>query len=90
MRWALILLALASPAAAQQCADRASMAAQLSGRFAEAPTHAGLAAAGLVELWVSPGGSWTMTLTLPSGAMCLVAAGTDWGPVALAALPPNL
>lgn len=84
------LLALASPAVAQQCSDRATVVAQLAGRFAEAPTHAGLAPAGMVELWVSSAGSWTLTITLPSGPMCLVASGTAWGPVAVAALPPNL
>jgi len=86
------VLAFASPVGAQQmqCADRATVVQLLTGQFSEVPASAGLAPAGLVELWVSPIGTWTLTLTTPRGATCLVASGTEWGPMAAVARKPNL
>lgn len=80
IRAALILCALATPAAAApQCAPRAFVLDQLSGRYGEARQGAGLAENGaLIEIFAAEGGSWSFTVTTPDGNMCLVASGQSW------------
>ncbi|WP_323042415.1 hypothetical protein [Gemmobacter sp.] len=62
------------------CAPRAQVLAVLADRFQE--TRRGLGLAGpqqVVELFTSGAtGSWTLTVTLPDGRMCLIAAGQGW------------
>lgn len=41
----------------------------------------------LLEVLVSPSGSWSLVLTAPGGRSCLVAAGSDWQ--ALTPPPPD-
>ncbi|TNE40153.1 MAG: hypothetical protein EP348_02670 [Alphaproteobacteria bacterium] len=62
------------------CFDRTALAKHLSGKFAEAPVAAGLAANGSVlEVFSSPDGTtWTIVLTQPNGATCVMASGEAW------------
>lgn len=66
------------------CAPRAQVLAVLADRFQE--TRRGMGLAGpqqVVELFASGAtGSWTLTVTLPDGRMCLIAAGQAWEGVA--------
>lgn len=93
----LALLALAAalptPAAAQggpRCGERARILEALAQRYGETRRASGLAGEQvLVELFASEAtGTWTITATLPSGRMCLIAAGTDFEAPALPAGTP--
>ncbi len=63
-----------------QCAAHAMVADQLAAKFGEVPRSMGLASNSTVmELYASADtGTWTMTVTLPSGVTCLVAAGDNF------------
>ena len=76
------VLAAAGPASAQiPCGLRAAIAAQLKQVYAEEVVGMGLSDAGsLVELFVSPAGTWTVLLTSPQGISCMIGTGTDWNP----------
>lgn len=70
-----------TPAAAQTvCMNRAEVLEQLSSNYAETPIALGLDKGGDVfEIFSSgDGATWTMVLTRPDGATCLVASGEAW------------
>ena len=80
---ALSIVALpTSPASAQgigRCGLRAGVVAGLERHYREAQTALGLTAKGsLIELFVSPSGSWTIIQTSPQGMSCIMAAGSRW------------
>jgi hypothetical protein len=82
---ALLAVALASPmpAAADSspfCAPRQELLKQLSQRYHEAPVALGLSNDGsLIEVLTSEDGStWTIMVSQPNGASCLIAAGEAW------------
>ncbi len=62
------------------CFDRAALIAHLNGKFSETPIAAGLAANGsMVEVFSSPeGDTWTIVLTGPDGATCVMTSGESW------------
>jgi len=62
------------------CFERAALIKHLNGKFDEAPVAAGLAANGSVlEVFTSPDGvTWTIVLTQPDGATCVMASGESW------------
>ena len=71
------------PATAQQqalsCAKRDEMVKALASRFREAPRAIGLAnQRAMIEIFTSPSGTWTILLTRPDGASCIVSAGDNW------------
>ncbi|NJO32079.1 MAG: hypothetical protein HC869_02060 [Rhodospirillales bacterium] len=71
-----------APAAAQgigRCGLRAGVVAGLERRYQEEQTALGLTAKGnLIEVFVSPSGSWTIIQTSPQGMSCIMAAGSRW------------
>ena len=72
---------LACPAFAQvrNCAPRADVIERLEERYGETVQGVGLARQGAVEIFANTEtGSWTITLTHPSGITCLVAAGRNY------------
>jgi hypothetical protein len=76
-----IASALFSPASAQQavCGDRNEIVARLENGYQESTSGVGLSATGgLVELYTSEKGTWTLMLTQPNGVSCLIAAGDNW------------
>ena len=79
-----LLLAGAAPALAQMpCAPRKDVVRYLGKTFGEVPAMNGLADFGaLMEVLVSPQGTWTLIVTAPSGEACVVATGQHWQPVA--------
>lgn len=84
-RMALILAALAAPAAAQQqsvCAPRDGMVAFLAERYGETAQGLGLSVEGaVVEVYASERtGTFTVLLTAPNGTSCIAAAGHGWSP----------
>lgn len=84
IRAALIALAAASPALAQQappCAPtHADAARQLAERYGEVPTGYGLARdqGSVIEVFVSQSGSWTIVRVTPDGKTCMVLDGYEW------------
>lgn len=76
---AALALAIASPATAQtlRCGDRTRLLELLEIRLGETRRGTGIAGGNAVmELFASSvTGSWTITVTLPGGQMCLLASG---------------
>lgn len=61
------------------CSERALMVDRLEGRYAETRRGGGMEVSqGVVELYVSEEGSWTLLLTQPNGMSCPLAAGEGW------------
>lgn len=80
-----------SPAAHAQaaaCGPRDAIVEALDGKYAERRLGAGLQPGrGVIEVYASESGTWTLLLTLPNGASCVLAAGEAWsGP---APAPPG-
>lgn len=83
-----ILLAMASPAAAQMkqpCAPHDALAEQMTGRYGERLAHSGLTAGdNVLEIWANPdSGTWTALVLNAQNIACIVATGEfwqDWSP----------
>jgi len=64
------------PAFAQACLPRDALVERLGSSYGEQVRARGLADnAGVVEFFIAPSGSWTLSLTMPNGISCLIAAG---------------
>jgi hypothetical protein len=78
----VILAALAfAPAVAAQavCGSHKSVSENLEKAYTETPVSMGITTSGgIVEVYASPKGSWTLVVTQPNGVSCLIAAGQDW------------
>ena len=93
----LVTLALAKVAPATQaqtashCAPREQVVERLAGTYGETRRSMGLGANNaVVEVFASEvSGSWTITVTLPSGVTCLVASGQAYESMADALTPPG-
>lgn len=77
----LALTLLTAPAhARQKCGARGEIVQRLGNQYGE--TRRGLGLGGgdrVVEVFASDAtGTWTITVTLPDGRMCLVASGQSW------------
>lgn len=84
-RWltaAVLAMAISSggPARAQfVCGDRDYLVARLAETFLEKRIVYGVAGdTAIVEVFVSPSGTWTMLMTDVTGQSCIVAAGNGW------------
>ncbi len=77
---AAVLPFIASAANAQAvCGDRGEIVSRLETAYQEKASAIGLAGnGGVVELYTSEKGSWTLLLTQTSGVSCLIAAGESW------------
>lgn len=77
---ALALALFVTPAQAMMvCGERADIVGALLQGHDEQPVADGLAGSGgVVELFLSPNGSWTLIMTLPQGKTCLLSSGTNW------------
>ena len=77
---AAFLLSTPTAAHAQAaCGPRAVLVERLAERFDERPIAMGLTNdGGVLEVFVSPGGTWSFLLSLPQGRTCLVASGDSW------------
>ncbi len=61
------------------CTSHDKALAQLAEKYREVPVAGGLSSQGtMVEVLVSPSGSWTILVTTAAGRSCLVAAGEGW------------
>jgi len=77
---ALLSLTLAGSALAEaQCASHEEVANILLKEYGETVSFMGIAQDGnLMEMYTSEKGTWTLTVTLPSGLTCLVAGGEQF------------
>ena len=71
---------VAAPAAAQPvCGERGEFVERLKSRFGEAPVAMGLLQnGGVVEIFTSPEGTWTILVTGTNGVTCVPASGHSW------------
>lgn len=78
-----VLLATHAAQAAPHCGPRVAVLATLAEKYAETRRGMGIAANNSVmELFASSAsGTWTITVTMPDGAMCLVASGEGFDSV---------
>jgi hypothetical protein len=76
----LVSFQVTDASAQNVCFERTALIKHLSGKFEEAPVAAGLAANGnVLEVFSSPDGiTWTIVLTQPNGATCVMASGEAW------------
>lgn len=76
----LVLTSFAFPVFAQNlCGERVDIIDTLQKRYQEIPVSMGLAGnGGIVEVFASQKGSWTILLTRPTGVSCVVSAGEAW------------
>ncbi|WP_136623605.1 hypothetical protein [Bradyrhizobium centrolobii] len=77
---ALIVTLTTTPAGAVElCASRPDFVALLKDNFGEVVMAQGLSSSGhLVEVFVSPAGTWTILLSRADGLSCIVDAGDPW------------
>jgi hypothetical protein len=73
------LLAINLPASAAVCMNHKNLVSFLSDRYSEAPRALGLVEdRGLMEVYVSDKGTWTIVMTTAQGIACILAAGDTW------------
>lgn len=93
MSGAMLATTMPAPAAAQtarNCAPREVVVERLAGTYGESRQAMGLGANNaVVEVFASPeSGTWTITVTLPSGVTCLMASGQAFETL-VESLPPE-
>jgi hypothetical protein len=76
-----VILATQIAHSGPQCDSRAVVTAFLADRYGETRRAFGLAGeAAVMELFAADAtGTWSITMTLPDGRMCLMASGTGFG-----------
>jgi len=75
----MALPALSSARAQLICGGHDDLVARLAAAFEEKRLGYGVAGeAALFEVFVSPGGSWTILMTDVKGQSCILAAGDGW------------
>ena len=88
MAAALLMAAIVGAAVAEPvCRDRKQLEAFMYERFKEVPIQRGIAAGGLgiVEVFASAGGSWTLVFTNGQMQACPMASGDGWEAMPLVA-----
>ena len=77
---ALMVSPMAAQAQGQNCASRDTVVERLATKYGESRQSIGMAPKGrVIEVFASlETGTWTITVTLPDGRMCLVASGQSY------------
>jgi hypothetical protein len=79
------LFGLAGEAVAMQCANHDSMAKTLTGKFKETRRAMGVVnSTAVMEVFMSPQGTWTVVVTDTRGIACIAASGDEWQDVPVA------
>jgi hypothetical protein len=64
---------------APQCDSREAVTALLADRYGETRRAVGIAGqSAVMELYAAETGTWSITMTLPDGTMCLMASGSNY------------
>jgi len=67
------------------CSERKKFTAFLVKKYKELPKAVGLVSnTGMMEVYVSEQGTWSILMTTPNGMTCLIAAGDHWEGMKLA------
>src|SRR5262249_17812100 len=75
----IVALTATAAGAVEPCARRSDFVALLKDHFGEVLVAEGLSSRGyLVEVFVSPAGTWTILLSRADGLSCVVDAGDPW------------
>lgn len=75
----VLLLCTGAAQAQTQCGSRQMVLETLTNRYGESRQAIGLAANSTVmEMFASEAGSWTITVTMPDGMVCLLASGENF------------
>ena len=89
---AAAFVSLSSAAIAQgvvPCGDRETVVGMLAKRYQETPRAMGLASrSGVMEIYVSKTGSWTVLMTNTAGRTCMIAVGENWEDLKRISLDP--
>jgi hypothetical protein len=83
------LFGLVGEAVAMQCANHDKMAKALTGKFKETRRAMGVVnSTAVMEVFMSPQGTWTVVVTDTKGIACIAASGEEWQdvPAAIAGL----
>jgi hypothetical protein len=73
------LMATPASSAENVCGKRDDIVSRLENGYQEFNSALGMSTnGGLVELYTSDKGTWTLMLTQPDGVSCLIAAGENW------------
>src|SRR5262249_21778932 len=76
---AMISLNAASATAQVVCGKRTEILSGFAKAYHEVEQAIGIAdSGGLIEVLVSPTGTWTMIVTKPGGLTCIIGSGRDW------------
>jgi hypothetical protein len=82
---ASFLLVSIQQANAAVCSERKKFTSYLSKKYNEVPKAVGLVSnSGMMEVYVSEKGTWSILMTTPNGITCLIAAGDNWQGLKLA------
>ena len=74
---------IVSARAATVCASHEQVVKYLSRTHSEVAVYMGLTGSGhVLEVFVSPKGTWTILVTRPNGRACVTAFGEAWEPLA--------
>ena len=75
--------------AQQQCAPREQLVKVLNAKFQENQRAMGLInERAMMEVYISPRGTWTMVVTNENGVTCVLASGEAWDELPATALGP--
>ncbi|MBA3753051.1 MAG: hypothetical protein H0X01_02690 [Nitrospira sp.] len=61
-----------------RCAPRADMMDILKQKFQEVPAYSATSRQAMIEMTLSPKGSWTLLVISPEGIACVITDGNDW------------
>lgn len=66
------------------CTSRQAMVKALKGKYHEKRRGMGVVSnVGVMEIYVSATGTWTVVMNMTNGMSCIVAAGRDWEEMAI-------
>jgi hypothetical protein len=73
----------------QQCAPRGEVVKVLNAKYQESQRALGLInEKAMMEVYISPAGTWTMVVTNEAGIACVLAAGEAWDEMPAKAIGP--
>lgn len=80
----LVVFAIVSVEASALCVERNKMIRQLKAKYGEVAAFRGLSGKDLVEVYLSPSGSYSITVTYARrvAVSCIIATGKAWSPSA--------
>jgi hypothetical protein len=91
--WPFLAIPVQGQPTTLQCAERSRMIHFLNSYYQEGRVGMGTSGQAIMETWAnSETGTWTVTMTMATGVMCIIASGQNWdeSPLLNQPLRPNL